>query len=141
MKSNPSLSRTQRLDLTIKLKRISSDPVLRAHLPTLEEVMDVVESRQDCELILEENPLHAIFQRTSLERRIYLTEKGYIGLGPQSADDGDEVWILGGAKVPFVLRKCQEGGYTLVGESYVHGIMTGEALADATTNLAPIDIH
>ncbi|OCL05183.1 hypothetical protein AOQ84DRAFT_299424, partial [Glonium stellatum] len=40
---------------------------------------------------------------------------------------GDVVCILFGADVPFILRKT-ETGYRLVGESYVHGIMYGEAI-------------
>lgn len=38
----------------------------------------------------------------------------------------DEVYIVLGADVPFVIR--QNGpSYTLVGECYVHGLMQGQA--------------
>lgn len=38
----------------------------------------------------------------------------------------DEVWILKGAKVPFLLRRERENRYRIIGEAYVHGIMYGE---------------
>ena len=60
-------------------------------------------------------------------RKFFRTKKGFIGLGPRSMRQGDLVCILHGGRVPFILRK--EGShYRLVGESYVHGIMEGEAM-------------
>lgn len=53
----------------------------------------------------------------------------YVGLCPGETRPGDVVAILFGATVPFVLRPgpgASEGGFKLVGETYVHGIMDGE---------------
>ncbi|KAF2144178.1 uncharacterized protein K452DRAFT_154350 [Aplosporella prunicola CBS 121167] len=59
-------------------------------------------------------------------RRLFVTQKGYIGIGPPCLREGDVVCVLANAIVPFVLR--QNGPYhKLVGEAYVHGIMNGEA--------------
>ncbi len=59
-------------------------------------------------------------------RRMARTSQGYIGLVPATAELGDCVWLLEGGNVPFILRK--EGrALRLVGEAYIHGIMTGEA--------------
>ena len=80
--------------------------------------------------------------RTSAYRRLYTTSKGYIGLGPESTQAGDEVWIVWDAKTPFVLRPQPENSnapanpnqsrevkqFRLVGETYLHGFMYGEAL-------------
>ena len=60
-------------------------------------------------------------------RKFFTTEKGFIGLGPRSMRRGDSVCILSGGAVPFILRKVQDH-YKLIGESYVHGIMEGEAI-------------
>ncbi|KAF2188541.1 hypothetical protein K469DRAFT_517281, partial [Zopfia rhizophila CBS 207.26] len=60
-------------------------------------------------------------------RRLFLTRRGYLSLGPKSAQEGDQVWLIHGYNAPFVLRQVQDG-YELVGESYVHGIMCGEAV-------------
>jgi hypothetical protein len=61
------------------------------------------------------------------------TCKGYIGLG-DSPQSNDEIWILFGGSVPFILRPYPDdsdhaGSYSLVGDCYVHGIMDGEAMA------------
>lgn len=61
-------------------------------------------------------------------RRLLVTNDGYIGLGPIMARQGDHVCILYGCSVPLILREVQ-GGLSLVGEAYVHGLMDGEALA------------
>ncbi|KAF2856513.1 HET-domain-containing protein [Plenodomus tracheiphilus IPT5] len=65
------------------------------------------------------------------ERRFFVTEKGYLGLGPDGVGVGDEVFVVVGVGTPFVLRRggggddgCEE--YKIVGEAYVHGIMDGE---------------
>lgn len=66
-------------------------------------------------------------------RSFFCTERGRIGLGPRSVgnDPGakDEVWILEGADVPFILRHGEGDRYRVVGEAYVHGIMYGEKFA------------
>ena len=61
------------------------------------------------------------------ERRLCVTRKGYIGLVPDNATEGDVICIFPGAEVPFVLRK-HDDYHELLGDCYVHGIMTGEAL-------------
>ena len=63
-------------------------------------------------------------------RQFFRTQKGYMGLGPKDIKNGDIVSVLLGGQVPFILRKLDDT-YTLIGESYVHGIMNGEALDDA----------
>ncbi|KAL5118209.1 hypothetical protein ACEQ8H_003881 [Pleosporales sp. CAS-2024a] len=63
----------------------------------------------------------------SVGRVMFVTEKGYIGLGPWNAKRGDVVGVLLGGCTPFLLREVAgEQSYTLVGEAYVHGIMSGE---------------
>jgi len=63
----------------------------------------------------------------SSSRRIFRTHENYLGNGPRSIRPGDQVWILAGTKTPFVLRPQENGKHVLVGDSYVHGIMHGEA--------------
>ena len=77
-----------------------------------------------------------------LYRRLYTTSKGYIGLGPLSTQVGDEVWVICDARTPFILHPQQENSnvpdnavktgevkqFQLVGETYLHGFMHGEAL-------------
>lgn len=64
-------------------------------------------------------------------RRLFLTNGGYFGLAHPSSQPGDEVVLLSGGRVPFVVRRVREERrecYYIVGETYVHGIMDGELL-------------
>ncbi|PMD46045.1 HET-domain-containing protein [Hyaloscypha variabilis F] len=60
--------------------------------------------------------------------RPFFSKKGYIGLAPEFAAPGDTICVILGAIAPYVLRKVSGGGFELVGEAYVHGIMDGEAM-------------
>ncbi|KAL1631234.1 hypothetical protein SLS56_004482 [Neofusicoccum ribis] len=71
-------------------------------------------------------------------RKLFVTSAGYLCLVAASAIVGDEVHVIAGAKVPFILRREEKGFvethcgglglYKLIGEAYVHGMMKGEAL-------------
>lgn len=63
-------------------------------------------------------------------RRLCFTDKGYLGLVPETSKVGDEIHILDGCHIPYLLRKVDNRRHRLVGECYVHGIMRGEAVHD-----------
>lgn len=71
-------------------------------------------------------------------RRPFRTAKGYIGLGPLRVCEGDSIWILPGADVPFVFRPTGHGSFTVIGEAYVHGIMRGELCETQTVTRLPV---
>lgn len=63
----------------------------------------------------------------------FISTQGYIGMGPEDTQVGDEVYVLFGGCVPFILRERLQaretsGSHTFVGHAYVHGIMDGEIL-------------
>ncbi|KAK4557081.1 hypothetical protein LTR86_006062 [Recurvomyces mirabilis] len=67
-----------------------------------------------------------------LDRRLFRTRRGWLGVCPRTAVAGDEVFVLGDCPVPVVLRRidAEEGEgeeYQVLGHCYVHGIMEGEA--------------
>lgn len=63
-------------------------------------------------------------------RRLFGTADGLMGWCASRAEPDDEVWLLMGAKVPFVLRQADQAGhYTLQGECYVQGGMYGELIS------------
>jgi hypothetical protein len=68
-------------------------------------------------------------------RRLVVTETSRLELASDAVQEGDLVVILFGCSVPVPIRKSlepgQEGGYLLVGDAYVHGIMDGEAASRA----------
>src|SRR3984957_20496097 len=59
-------------------------------------------------------------------RRLARTEKGYLALVPARAKVGDSIALCKGGKTPLILRPFA-ASWELVGDSYVHGIMNGEA--------------
>ncbi|PWY71802.1 HET-domain-containing protein [Aspergillus sclerotioniger CBS 115572] len=68
-------------------------------------------------------------------RSIFETENGYIGLGSWCAECGDEVWLIAGARTPYILRALPEEDVSgevpervLIEEAYVHGTMHGEEM-------------
>lgn len=74
------------------------------------------------------------FQSKMINHRFFITNTGLIGRGPVDVAPGDEVFILLGGNMPFILRRSNLSTYapeigsfhTLVGDAYVHGIMDGE---------------
>jgi len=72
----------------------------------------------------------AIVEATE-RRRFFVTEKGFMALGPAEVKVGDMVVVIQSVHVPIVLRKDETGdGHAVVGEAYVHGLMDGEAFDD-----------
>ncbi|KAE9362635.1 hypothetical protein N431DRAFT_424407 [Stipitochalara longipes BDJ] len=76
-----------------------------------------------------------------INQAFFITVDGYIGIGPPNSQVGDEVWVLFGGRVPFVLRPDGGGAFVppkaveakvrfFIGDTYVHGIMDGEAVKD-----------
>jgi hypothetical protein len=62
---------------------------------------------------------------TVVGRRVFVTVKGYLGLGPRDMEVGDQVFILSGSNVPFVLREFETArfnpllpAYRMVGDCY-----------------------
>jgi len=75
-------------------------------------------------------------------RRLFMTEKNYMGLGPALTIEGDMVHVLVGGHTPFVTRRSdkhqaidipgigRQDCLSLIGDCYVHGITDGEAVRD-----------
>ncbi|KAL8690565.1 MAG: hypothetical protein Q9218_004017 [Villophora microphyllina] len=68
-------------------------------------------------------------------RRFALTKKGYMGLVPDGTQVGDQIALILGAPVPFVLRNSgrflnsgEIETMLLIGDAYIHGIMNGEGM-------------
>jgi hypothetical protein len=66
-------------------------------------------------------------------KRVFRTQTGYLGIGSAACMPGDDVFILLGADVPFLLRRLGSNHHRIVGETYVHGIMDGEFVEGPTT--------
>ncbi|KAF9888067.1 hypothetical protein FE257_009332 [Aspergillus nanangensis] len=74
-------------------------------------------------------------------RRLFVTEKRYMGLGPSSMVEGDQLWVFPGAGAVFVMRPADGANeFHLVGEAYLHGGMEGELLGGVAGELCNVDL-
>lgn len=60
-------------------------------------------------------------------RTFIVTQKGRMGISPLATRPGDAVFVIFGGGVPYVLR-TRTCGSLFVGESYIDGLMAGEAV-------------
>lgn len=60
-------------------------------------------------------------------RKVFVTQMGFLGLGPDEVEAGDVVCILSGGNLLYVVRPLAQDEFAFLGPSYVHGIMNGEA--------------
>ena len=76
--------------------------------------------------------------RTIIEDKdMFLTDKGYLGLGHEGFQVGDVVFIFLGGEVPFLLREAapeKKTAFRFLSECYVHGVMDGEIMSDPKRN-------
>jgi hypothetical protein len=75
--------------------------------------------------------------------RPFLSGTGYVGTCPGAAKRGDEVVIIIGADLPYVLRPRDDGeSYTIVGDCHVHDIMDGASMQqDPKPPVVNITLH
>jgi hypothetical protein len=75
------------------------------------------------------------------DRRLFRTEKGYLGSCRSPVRDRDRLFLLSGCPAPLILREIPgethdgEQLYTLVSEAFVFGIMDGEIFQGEKTEL------
>jgi hypothetical protein len=73
--------------------------------------------------------MNSIFASASGYTSLFATKSNWIGTGPVNIQVGDLICLFYGARTPSIIRKGNSKGiYQLVGETYVHGLMFGEAL-------------
>ena len=63
----------------------------------------------------------------AFERRLGWDTNGWLCLLPEAARPGDRIVLAKGGRVPLVLRPDGDGYYMFVGETYIQGVMDGEA--------------
>jgi hypothetical protein len=120
------------------ISSLSSHAQNQGLIPTLEEIERLIKIAKLDESEKEKreidglcNDMHEAFRETYAGRRMFATGEGKGGLGivAEGARVRDEVWVLAGADVPFVLREGSEKGRRrLVGEAFVCGVMGGEVV-------------
>jgi hypothetical protein len=130
--------------LTAYFRTIVADVVTKNGKPVgrASDIQWPAELRSDDELstvtaISSDGPGRSMSSMKSVTgRRCFATtERGYIGLVPSYAELGDEIWVLFGGQVLYVLRVVRKKymffgktEYDFIGECYMHGLMDGEAM-------------
>lgn len=113
-----------RLDSIARRGKIEPESESASHIPT----KDVPHQHT-------QNSFLGRFYDTSLRmaRRLMIGNSGLLGMAPERAMRGDLIVVLLGCSVPIVLRKSSlhAGKFTLIGECYLEGFMSGEAVKDA----------
>ncbi|KAH7336020.1 hypothetical protein BKA66DRAFT_448622 [Pyrenochaeta sp. MPI-SDFR-AT-0127] len=82
----------------------------------------------DEDFLAQRDHLYKLIARFFCGRTLFVTSRGYLGVGDDGVKEGDKVCIFLGAPVPFILRDYGTMLHQLVGECYVHDIMYGGAL-------------
>lgn len=89
------------------------------------------------------NEVYMSLRDMIVNQAFFITRQGYIGIAPPTIERGDDVCVLAGGNVPFVLRPKVMGNglsnqtnytsraYSFVGNAFVYGIMFGEAVTDS----------
>jgi hypothetical protein len=65
------------------------------------------------------------------DKIMFITDRGYLGLGQEGSKVGDVVCILCGGETPFMLRQSSapnQRRFQFLSECYVHGVMDGEVI-------------
>jgi hypothetical protein len=68
------------------------------------------------------------FRAFTKTRKLFVSQEGFLGLGPPCLEVGDIVCLLFGGAMLYVLRKLESDRYRFLGYCLVYGIMSGEAL-------------
>lgn len=108
-------------------------------------VSDVSDITRKIQTIPAVHNINASIARATSGRQLFITSKGYIGLGPVRMMTGDRVAILLGGSTPFVLREYDTSEealqhlvqWELLGDCYVHGWMDGELVKNERTEEWP----
>ncbi|KAI0866957.1 heterokaryon incompatibility protein-domain-containing protein [Xylaria cubensis] len=67
----------------------------------------------------------------TLGRRLFRTDSGWIGFGPESLQVFDLLVIMPGGKVPYILRRLSTGSgqdYVFLGDAYAQGAESGQQM-------------
>lgn len=77
--------------------------------------------------------IYVAMSRSAFGQFFIVTETKRTGLAPRFIMEGDIICVLLGCSVPVILRPATNpinaGLYDIIGDSYIHGIMDGEAMA------------
>lgn len=126
----------QKVDLFLDALPIFKGAIRAVSLTDMRQDLQRFFASSECKNALRQrkaNPSRLEFElaRISPGRVPFVTKKGHLGLTSRWVERGDIISLIGGAQVPFVLRDCKNGRYSIISEAYVDGIMDGEVAASS----------
>lgn len=85
------------------------------------------------------------------KQRLFITDRGYFGVGPINTECEQEVWCIGGSRFPLILeslppqhdnqdRRGEAVDRRYIGDAFVYGIMTGDVMPGVDEH-ADIRLH
>jgi hypothetical protein len=104
-----------------------------SHISGIEDTLFTGVDRVSDELLVETIRTHLFWQ--TMDQKLFMTEKGFLGMANKDILVQDMVFILPSSSVPIILRPVQSLNefetsiYSNVGDCYVHGIMAGNIAA------------
>ena len=116
------------------------DPLPEAVLATVKDYVDYVFAFFEPDFVLTDHMRDVLltygplieqsFTGMAETRRFCKTTGGLLGQVRKEARAGDSICVILGAEVPYTVRPTGAGTYTLIGDSFVQGVMYGEVLSD-----------
>lgn len=117
------------VDKYIKVLAELESKILSVHRSGLVlDVIDYINNFDDKRVSMEKSVIYSGIEHFSQYGRFCITQEGRLGCTQEHANPGDLICVFYGGNVPFLLRPRTYGGYELLGPTYVHGVMDGEAL-------------
>lgn len=119
-----------------------------ANASDAQSVLDYLESNAEPHEMTDQGnkePIKHTYHETIYETYYHLDNQSFfstskyrfIGVGQNSMEDGDEIWLIPGSRVPVIFRRRRKRKdkdrvveRDFVGSCYVQGVMQGEALRD-----------
>lgn len=113
-----------------KVRNTEQRPIRDVTIQDIDSVLGFMESGPA------DNEIRRTLHGMLTNQTFFTTELGFMGCGHLDTQPGDEVWVLRGGRVPFVLRPREDSSeFTFVGQGYVQGIMQGEMFEDGTCKM------
>ncbi|KAF9893958.1 hypothetical protein FE257_008929 [Aspergillus nanangensis] len=143
-----STRRADNKDIYDLIQAVRSERELESQFPVVESDLVVAPGRGSQNAMEQANMLTTTIR--AQEHKLFITDKGYIGLGSCNAKVDDQVFILPGLQIPLLLRPAGTGrhqttgmcdSYIVVSESYVHGIMDGEVVKGSNWSIKDLVIQ
>ncbi|KAH8165997.1 hypothetical protein CIB48_g2256 [Xylaria polymorpha] len=113
--------------MVINDRLVRGDPSTESRYEAMMGYLDAYKQEPKNEVPAESRPYLESLMRWA-DKRPFVTEQGFVGLGSANTTPGDTVAVLDGFNACYLIRldSVSRLDYCLVGEAYVDGIMDGE---------------